>query len=109
MYAYNHFVNETMKNVARHVLGSDMPMEKRVEAGELLIGAYYERALVCGEGRSVKSLSNMSFEEYASMVLQSCKRNHWENYMDVYNILVEKYGLSDGLELGKTYVFTGKK
>lgn len=104
--AYNLHENEELKNKARDILESNAPLEEKVKSGINLIEAYYQRAQVANSDR----LGSISFEGYAALLLKACYDNIFKTYGDeVYNALVELYGLEDGLAKGKTYVMADEE
>lgn len=93
--------HEVQKNVSRAVMDSDATLEEKIVAAESLILAYYERAM-----RQNDDFRRISYNEYAAMLLQSCKENIFMQYDEaIYSSLISIYGCRQGLSEGKTYVW----
>jgi hypothetical protein len=96
--------NEDVKATARKSIETTICLEERVKFACDLIFAYYVRAMrICEYPR------NISFDSYISMYLKanrdslvkSCSFSNEE-----INFMISRFGEKDGLESGKTHVFT---
>lgn len=96
---WNYISRETIKSEAYRILGNpDLAKTKKIEAAENICQAYFCRCVEAWEFDP----RHPSFEIYTAMLLR--QKHFKELFNDIYDELVDKYGVMDGIEEGKTYI-----
>lgn len=89
---------ENLKHKSQEILNNkNAPESKKIDAAENICKAYFSRSL----GAVDFDLRHPDFEEYTSMLLS--QQTFKEEFKPVYDTLVKKYGVRNGLPNGHTY------
>lgn len=104
-FCWPTIVSERAKAIARNkLLENNLDFDKKFNANVEIFKALFSRSLTSND----YSLDHVDFNEYASMLLN---QNQFKQKIerDIYNELVNTYGISDGINEGETYYHLSKE
>jgi len=98
-FCWPYAVRENAKAIARKkLLKENLTIDEKIDANIEIMKALFSRSLEAAD----YSLDHVDFPTYVSMLLNQ-KQFKEKIERDVYDALVKQYGVSKGIEEGKTY------